>query len=31
VPAVAAVFDDALARGYGALDASAVAKIDGRA
>ena len=30
VPAVAAVFDDAVGRGYGSLDASAVAKIDGR-
>jgi 3-hydroxyisobutyrate dehydrogenase len=30
MPAVAAVFDDAVARGYGALDSSAIARLDGR-
>ena len=31
VPAIAAAFDDAIARGYGSLDSTAVAKLDGRA
>ena len=30
LPAVAAVYDSAIAKGYGALDASAIAKLDGR-
>jgi 3-hydroxyisobutyrate dehydrogenase len=31
VPAIAAAFDDAIKHGYGALDSTAVAKLDGRA
>jgi 3-hydroxyisobutyrate dehydrogenase len=30
LPAVAAVYDDAIARGFGALDATAIAQLDGR-
>jgi 3-hydroxyisobutyrate dehydrogenase len=30
MPAIAAVFDDAIARGYGAEDSGAIAKLDGR-
>ncbi len=30
LPAVAAVYDEAVARGYGALDSSAIARLDGR-
>jgi 3-hydroxyisobutyrate dehydrogenase-like beta-hydroxyacid dehydrogenase len=30
LPAVAAVQDSAIAKGYGALDASAIAQLDGR-
>jgi 3-hydroxyisobutyrate dehydrogenase len=30
VPAIAAAFDDAIARGFGSLDSTAVAKMDGR-
>jgi 3-hydroxyisobutyrate dehydrogenase len=31
LPAIAAAFDDAIKRGYGSLDSTAVAKMDGRA
>ena len=31
LPAIAAAFDDAIKRGYGSLDSTAVAKLDGRA
>jgi 3-hydroxyisobutyrate dehydrogenase len=31
LPAIAAAFDDAIARGYGSLDSTAVARLDGRA
>ena len=31
LPAIAAAFDDAIAHGYGSLDSTAVAKLDGRA
>jgi 3-hydroxyisobutyrate dehydrogenase-like beta-hydroxyacid dehydrogenase len=30
VPAVITAFDDAIAHGYGSLDSTAVAKLDGR-
>jgi 3-hydroxyisobutyrate dehydrogenase len=30
VPAIAAAFDDAIAHGYGSLDSTAIAKLDGR-
>lgn len=31
LPAIAAAFDDAIAHGYGSLDSTAIAKLDGRA